>query len=454
MSKKGFIIQWKLECEDKKKDCEFSYQVFLNEYLEMEQNQMPDTIFTSGLESLSSEVIYHPNKESDKIRFLGRANFDSNKSSFDIFINKDTSKWPTRTAHDFKLDHLHKDRLAIVKQEGDKDFCEDTKEKSSYCTYRIVFLSNKVNNIGFEISRSLNIELISSGNEYFDETDNNKKIFKFIIEDNLEKNDIVIKFTPIKGKPRLYVNPESLPVSLDKAVWRSDSSSSGAVQHIAITKQERNNSVSNMKTGYIIVTSEEPSSFYITLGIRSDDPIDLQEGFSYLDYIEGKKIVNYVSILKTIEIKQTFQLEFSLTSHRTNPILGLKSCKVWGDCKFDEPFTHQDEDNFYKESRDPSSNDFIRINDKVQLHKTISLSFECDKSNAVSESEIDNDLKEKYCLVAVAVYGNDSQEVQYNLSYHDQGTALLVTSLHEYPLRLIENSRRLLQYNFKPDDEK
>jgi len=113
------------------------------------------------------------------------------------------------------------------------------------------------------------LELIEENNDYFDEImDGGKKVFKFILQGDLLNNDVRIKFTPIKGNPKIFINPESLPVGGEEnSVWKSTTSQEiGSVRNVIITKEERNNSETKMTAGYIIVTATEPSSFYVKFG--------------------------------------------------------------------------------------------------------------------------------------------------------------------------------------------
>ena len=77
----------------------------------------------------------------------------------------------------------------------------------------------------------------------------------------IDKN-LSIEFVPIRGNPKFYVNPESLPKTLGSSIWSSNASSLGTVQNIIITKEERDNTISKMGAGYILVEASEPSSFY------------------------------------------------------------------------------------------------------------------------------------------------------------------------------------------------
>ena len=147
---------------------------------------------------------------------------------------------------------------------------------------------------------------------------------------------------PIRGNPKLYVNPESLPVKLEDSIWSSSSSSLGTAQKIIITKEQRDNKITKMKIGYILVEASEPCSFYLSLGTFSEKNINLQEGFNYLDTINDTDIKSYLVLFKTTAENQVFNLEFNLAGSHAGTRFAIKSCKDFENCRFEKVFKKED----------------------------------------------------------------------------------------------------------------
>jgi len=211
---------------------------------------VPTSIYTSGLTELKALFTFKNTQNYDKLRLYAQSlSHSSQKSSLDILANSDSSKWPTRGVYDFKLEHLHRNRLGSVRHKGDVGYCDPKKS----CEYKFLILMKDVNKLHFEFNPSQEVETMEPFREYFDEvvSSDKPKVFKFVLDGSLANNDISIEFTPIRGSPQVFVNPESLPKKLEESVWKSDTTYNGTVQKIIITKEERNNHLTKMGVGYI-----------------------------------------------------------------------------------------------------------------------------------------------------------------------------------------------------------
>jgi hypothetical protein len=151
-------------------------------------------------------------------------------------------------------------------------------------------------------------------------------------------------------------------------------------------------------------------------------------------------------MLRTVEPKKVFDIQFSLNSHSGNLNFGLKTCSKVEDCKFDKVFTKSDA------ITKPDGN-WVMVNDIFEPHKTVAAALKCSKENAAIITPLENGSEEKMCFVGVAVYGAATHSHHYNLSFHDKDTALLLPAKQQMPIRLIEQNKKFLQFNFKPDNE-
>jgi hypothetical protein len=158
-SVKGYRIEILLGCTD---HCHATATIEANEYANIRSFDEIRSIYMDDVKEMRVQLQGHSKSDSMKVRFEASAFTKTNSTNFFAFVNKKSAGWPDAQKSDFRLKHIHQNKLANIIYQNDANYCIE----GELCDYRFLFNTENLFKIDFSTSFSANPEKMQAGRSY------------------------------------------------------------------------------------------------------------------------------------------------------------------------------------------------------------------------------------------------------------------------------------------------
>ena len=268
--------------------------------------------------------------------------------------------------------------------------------KEGTCNYELDIILNNVKVLNIESFMINQIERLSINHyeEYYDKVyqENALTTYELPFIPEMSGMDVSINLIPVIGSSGLYVNPQTLPLSLDKYMWQEKGS---LAKRITIKWEELVEMKADGSSLFISVATSQPGEFLIKLDAHEPGfKGRLNPGIIEAGFVKYEEISNYLYMFEVFETQDiTFDLRMNVFSGSAD--LYVKQCHSYKDCKIEE--ANLADDNVLKVENN-------------QSEKTIRHSFTCEyrKKNAAT-----------LCEFVIGVKGKENHGTHYDLTLHE-----------------------------------
>jgi hypothetical protein len=158
-SVRGYRIEVVLGCTE---HCQAEASFEANDYAKITSIDEPRSIYLDDVKEMRVQLYGHSQSDSKKVRFEAASFTKTNSTNFFAFANKKSSGWPDAQKYDFRLKHIHQNKLANIIYGLDANYCIE----GELCDYRFLFNTENLFKLEFSASFSANPEVIHAGGSY------------------------------------------------------------------------------------------------------------------------------------------------------------------------------------------------------------------------------------------------------------------------------------------------
>ena len=220
-----------------------------------------------------------------------------------------------------------------------------------------------------------------------------------------QQNSLLLTLTAFSGNPDIYVNPDTLPNSLNDYKWKSIEDGK---ESLVITPTERATVKASDKKFYITIFGKLTSTFSLWIG-TSQAMNYLTFGVAQTGIIANAEIINYRLFIFGDE---DMNITATLGTENGNPDLYVKMCML-NDSETDWRMAREErmkcrvslEDIANRYLKKPDVADLFLFSDNVGGKDSISFNHEADKCTRNSDDNTRPFMANK-CMYVVGVHGN------------------------------------------------
>lgn len=407
-------------------DMDYKLRVHIGETMEAALGKVYTTRVDAMIENLRVNLTYDGSQQPDlqKLRFqLTTVRYKQGYKLNAVMKHMSST---------FQLNNVFQRSVGGILSLPDHPVCKETN-----CSYELaISLSNiKVLNIESFLIGSVEKLSINHYEEYYDKVYKADSITTYELPYLPEMNgmDVSVSLIPVTGSTGLYINPQTLPMDLEKYTWQEKGS---LAKRITVKWDELVQMKADGSTLYITVSTSQPGEFLIKLDAHEPGfKGRLSSGIIEAGFVKYDEISNYLYMFEVFETQDiTFDLRMNVFSGDAD--LYVKQCQNYQDCKI--------------ELANLSDEKILKIENNQSV-KSIRHNFTCEYRKKTAAT---------LCEFVIGVKGKENHGTHFDITLHESdfhrlmipGHAIAINSTSEeivylkfsYPNRLNPKSKLLL----------
>lgn len=328
--------------------------------------------------------------------------------------------------YSFKLNNVFQKSVGGILTAPDLPVCIE-----ATCGYELDIKLSGIKLLNIESFMIGKIEKLSINHyeEYYDKVykPDSLTTYELLYEPIMHGMDISISLIPVTGATELYVNPQTIPLSLDKYTWQEKGN---LAKRITVKWEELIQMKAEGTNMFITVYSNQPGEFLIKLdahdpGLRGR----LNSGIIEAGFVTYEEISNYLYIFEVFENQQiTFDLRLNISSGDAD--LYVKRCENYQGCKI--------------ETKDLDDPKMIKVENNQSV-KTIRHTFTCVYNKKHTAT---------LCEFVIGVKGKENHGTHYDLTLHESNYHRLMIPGHSISINMIREEVLYLKFSYPSKTDK
>ena len=400
----------------KKKQGAYKLTVFAAKKLELPMGKTITTMIDPEVNVMDVDLSYDGSKMTDlsKLRFQ----LTAIRSKKDWQLSSNLS-YGSQT---FQLNPIFKKAIGGVLTQPKLPVCHESK-----CVYSMNIKTLNIRMFNLETFLISKMEKLSIQHyeDYYDKhyESNETTIYELPYFEEMEQLDISISLIPVTGNTELYINPNTIPTSLDSYAF---SEKGKLAKRITVKWEELTKMKADKTSIYIAVHSSQPGEYLIKIdahdqGFRGT----LSPGIIESGLVQYNEISNYLYMFEVIETQEiTFDVKLSVTSGDGD--LFLYQCTDYSNCMINQ------------DDIDTSKPGLLKVQNNLN-DKDISHTFTCKHSGETSSS---------VCQFVVGVKGKENHGTHYELSLRESSFHRLIIPGHTLSLNIEPLEKTYVKLSF------